>query len=155
MNDYSHFAIKAEDIVMPTANAHSDEWRLLRRLALPARLNDPQGGTVIYLVGRGFRGIASFRFIALPRLNGCTRTDERCDQILRWGEVRKHMIAGGHMAGNKGNASNPRAIFRMFALATNVSFTLDGRNGGQVCSAAKVRARGRGCRVGGTSLSGF
>jgi DNA polymerase-3 subunit epsilon len=46
MNDYSHFAIKVEDIVMPTANAHSDEWRLIRRLALPPRLNNPQGGTV-------------------------------------------------------------------------------------------------------------
>ena len=46
MNDYSHFAITTEEIVAPASRAHANNWRLLRRLALPARLNDPKGGTI-------------------------------------------------------------------------------------------------------------
>jgi DNA polymerase-3 subunit epsilon len=46
MNDYSHFAIATEEVVTPASRARVGDWRLLRRLALPARLNDPQGGAI-------------------------------------------------------------------------------------------------------------
>lgn len=46
MNQYSHFAIAEEDIVRSQASANPAEWRLLRRLHLPDRFNDPQGGTI-------------------------------------------------------------------------------------------------------------
>lgn len=46
MNDYEHFAIGTDRILQSAAQAHADDWRLLRRLALPRRLNDSRGGTV-------------------------------------------------------------------------------------------------------------
>lgn len=46
MNDHSLFAIGAEHVIQSGAQAHADDWRLLRRLALPRRLNDSRGGTV-------------------------------------------------------------------------------------------------------------
>lgn len=46
MNDYSLFAIGAEHVIQSGAQTHTDNWRLLRRLALPGRLNNPRGGAV-------------------------------------------------------------------------------------------------------------
>ncbi|AWZ20543.1 DNA polymerase III subunit epsilon [Roseovarius sp. TM1035] len=46
MNDYSLFAIDEKHVVQPAAHECEDDWRLLRRLALPRRLNNPHGGTV-------------------------------------------------------------------------------------------------------------
>ncbi len=41
MNDHNHFALEESDIVSKDAEATSADWRLLRRLKLPAALNDP------------------------------------------------------------------------------------------------------------------
>ena len=46
MNDFSHFAISAEDVVQSGSQARVDDWRLLRRLALPRRLNNSRHGPV-------------------------------------------------------------------------------------------------------------
>lgn len=46
MNDYGFYAVTTERVVQAGAEARSDDWRLLRRLALPRRLNDPRSGTV-------------------------------------------------------------------------------------------------------------
>lgn len=46
MNDYSHFSVTTEQIVAPTSQVRVKDWRLLRRLALPVRMNDHQGGTI-------------------------------------------------------------------------------------------------------------
>lgn len=46
MNDHSLFAIGAEHVIQSGAQAHAGDWRLLRRLALPRRLNNPRGGAV-------------------------------------------------------------------------------------------------------------
>jgi DNA polymerase III subunit epsilon len=46
MNDFGLFAIATERVIQSGAAAQSDDWRLLRRLALPRCLNDPRGGTV-------------------------------------------------------------------------------------------------------------
>lgn len=46
MNDHSHFSIATEDVMQSGAQASKDDWRLLRRLALPRRLNDPRGGAI-------------------------------------------------------------------------------------------------------------
>lgn len=43
MNQYSHFEIEEADIIAATASGHSDQWRLLRRLCMPNRFNDPVG----------------------------------------------------------------------------------------------------------------
>lgn len=51
MNDYSQFAIATEEIVTPASQARVDDWRLLRCLALPARMNDPKGGAVWRALG--------------------------------------------------------------------------------------------------------
>ncbi|MEO9781614.1 MAG: 3'-5' exonuclease [Sedimentitalea sp.] len=46
MNDHSLFAIRADQVIQTAAHTHVDDWRLLRRLALPHRLNNPHGGAV-------------------------------------------------------------------------------------------------------------
>ncbi len=46
MNQYSHFAIEESDVTRPQPEVDSSEWRLLRRLRVPDRFNDPQGGTI-------------------------------------------------------------------------------------------------------------
>ncbi len=46
MNQYSHFAIEESDVTRPQPEVASAEWRLLRRLRVPDRFNDPQGGTI-------------------------------------------------------------------------------------------------------------
>jgi DNA polymerase-3 subunit epsilon len=46
VNQYSHFAIEEEDVIRPQASAQPADWRLLRRLRLPERFNDPQHRTV-------------------------------------------------------------------------------------------------------------
>ena len=46
MNDHTHFAIAAEDVLMPASRDRADDWRLLRRLALPVRMNNPRGGAI-------------------------------------------------------------------------------------------------------------
>lgn len=46
MNDYSHFAVASEEILTPAARGRANEWRLLRRLVLPRRLNDQRGGAI-------------------------------------------------------------------------------------------------------------
>lgn len=40
MNDHKHFALEESDVVSADAQATSADWRLLRRLKLPASLND-------------------------------------------------------------------------------------------------------------------
>ncbi|MEX0328913.1 MAG: 3'-5' exonuclease [Ruegeria sp.] len=50
MNDYSLFAIVPESVVQSGAEARSNDWRLLRRLALPRCLNNPRGGVVKHAV---------------------------------------------------------------------------------------------------------
>ncbi len=46
MNQYSHFAIEESEVTRPQPEVDSAEWRLLRRLRVPDRFNDPQGGTL-------------------------------------------------------------------------------------------------------------
>lgn len=46
MNDHSHFSIATEDVMQSGSKASKDDWRLLLRLALPRRLNNPRGGTI-------------------------------------------------------------------------------------------------------------
>jgi DNA polymerase-3 subunit epsilon len=46
MNQYSHFAIEERDIVRGDTRVDPGDWRLLRRLAIPDRFNDRQGGTI-------------------------------------------------------------------------------------------------------------
>lgn len=46
MNEYSHFAIQETDIVRPQLPVDPSDWRLLRRLRIPDRFNDPHGGKV-------------------------------------------------------------------------------------------------------------
>ena len=46
MNQYDHFAIEESDVIRSPASVDPAEWRLLRRLRVPDRFNDPQGGTV-------------------------------------------------------------------------------------------------------------
>ncbi len=46
MNQYSHFSIEGAAVIRPQVAADPGEWRLLRRLHIPDRFNDPQGGTV-------------------------------------------------------------------------------------------------------------
>lgn len=41
MNDYSHFAVKEQDVVSGIAEKTREHWRLLRRLKLPPILNKP------------------------------------------------------------------------------------------------------------------
>jgi DNA polymerase-3 subunit epsilon len=46
LNDYSYFTLPTKEIVTPAARGHANDWRLLRRLVLPPRMNEPQGGTI-------------------------------------------------------------------------------------------------------------
>lgn len=46
VTDHSIFAIEAAQIIRDDASADSGQWRLLRRLKLPDRINEPCGGTV-------------------------------------------------------------------------------------------------------------
>ena len=45
MNQYSHFAVEEAEIIRQPATVDPSDWRLLRRLRIPDRFNDPQGGT--------------------------------------------------------------------------------------------------------------
>jgi DNA polymerase-3 subunit epsilon len=46
VNQYDHFAIEESDVIRSSASVDPAEWRLLRRLRVPDRFNDPQGGTL-------------------------------------------------------------------------------------------------------------
>jgi hypothetical protein len=46
MNQYSHFAIEEAKIIRQDTPVDPDQWRLIRRLRIPDKFNDPQGGTV-------------------------------------------------------------------------------------------------------------
>jgi hypothetical protein len=46
MNQYRHFATEEADIIRSQVSVDPSEWKLLRRLRLPDRFNDPQGGTI-------------------------------------------------------------------------------------------------------------
>lgn len=46
MNQYSQFAIEEGDVIRPQAEADPDQWRLLRRLRVPDKYNDPQKGPI-------------------------------------------------------------------------------------------------------------
>jgi DNA polymerase III subunit epsilon len=46
MNQYSYFAVEESEIVQQSVAADPSDWRLLRRLQIPDRFNDPQGGTI-------------------------------------------------------------------------------------------------------------
>ena len=44
MNQYSHFAIENTDVIRSQADVDVNQWKLLRRLRLPEKFNDPQKG---------------------------------------------------------------------------------------------------------------
>jgi DNA polymerase III subunit epsilon len=46
MNQYSHFEIEETDLIRQDTPVDPSQWRLIRRLRIPDRFNDPQGGTV-------------------------------------------------------------------------------------------------------------
>jgi len=46
MNDFEIFALPLAKLIAPTAEQHVGDWRLLRRLRLPPRLNRPGGGII-------------------------------------------------------------------------------------------------------------
>ncbi len=46
MNHYSHFAIEKSDVILPQAEVDANQWRLLRRLRLPDKFNNPKKGTI-------------------------------------------------------------------------------------------------------------
>lgn len=46
MNDYELFEFNSDDLIKPQSSVDSADWRLLRRLSLPERINDPQGGAI-------------------------------------------------------------------------------------------------------------
>ncbi len=46
MNQYSQFAIEEAELIRPDTQADPANWRLIRRLQMPDRFNDPQGGAV-------------------------------------------------------------------------------------------------------------
>ncbi len=46
MNQYSHFAIENSDVIRPQSEVDANQWKLLRRLRLPDKFNDPQQGTI-------------------------------------------------------------------------------------------------------------
>ena len=46
MNQYSHFAIDEADVLRERTEIDPAKWRLLRRLRLPERFNDPPGGLI-------------------------------------------------------------------------------------------------------------
>jgi DNA polymerase-3 subunit epsilon len=46
MNEFSPFMYQEDELVSPTAKANASEWRLLRRLHLPKRFNDPSSAGI-------------------------------------------------------------------------------------------------------------
>lgn len=46
MNQYGHFKIDADAVIRPEAAVAPSEWRLLRRLQIPERFNNPSGAAV-------------------------------------------------------------------------------------------------------------
>ena len=46
VNQYSHFAIEESDVIRPQSDVDTRQWKLLRRLRLPDKFNDPQKGTI-------------------------------------------------------------------------------------------------------------
>ncbi len=46
MNQYSHFAIDESDVIRSQSTVDPNQWKLLRRLRLPDKFNDPQGGVL-------------------------------------------------------------------------------------------------------------
>lgn len=46
MNQYSEFAVEEDYFVNPMAVADRSEWRLLRRLHLPEKFNEPRAGDI-------------------------------------------------------------------------------------------------------------
>lgn len=46
MNDYSIFAVETDEVVTPVSLTRPDSWRLLRRLCLPSKLNEPKRGAI-------------------------------------------------------------------------------------------------------------
>ncbi len=46
MNQYSHFAIEKSDVIRPQSEVDANQWKLLRRLRLPDKFNDPKEGTI-------------------------------------------------------------------------------------------------------------
>jgi len=46
MNDFEIFALPLAKLIAPTAEQHVGDWRLLRRLCLPPRLNRPGAGII-------------------------------------------------------------------------------------------------------------
>ena len=46
MNQYSHFATKEAELVCQHAQVNHAEWRLIRRLHIPDKFNDPKGGII-------------------------------------------------------------------------------------------------------------
>ena len=46
MNQYTHFAIEESDVIRPQSEVDPVQWKLLRRLRLPDKFNDPQKGKI-------------------------------------------------------------------------------------------------------------
>ena len=46
MNQYSHFAIEESAVIRPQSEVDANQWKLLRRLRLPDKFNDPQKGKI-------------------------------------------------------------------------------------------------------------
>ena len=46
VTNYSIFAVETDQIVREDVSSNAEQWRLLRRLKLPDRINDPLGGAV-------------------------------------------------------------------------------------------------------------
>jgi DNA polymerase III subunit epsilon len=46
MNQYNHFTIEETELIRQNTPINPGQWRLLRRLRIPDRFNDPQGGTI-------------------------------------------------------------------------------------------------------------
>ncbi len=46
MNQYNPFAIEVSDVIRPQTEIDANDWKLLRRLQLPERFNDPRGGLI-------------------------------------------------------------------------------------------------------------
>jgi DNA polymerase-3 subunit epsilon len=46
MNQFNPFVFEEDDLVTPLATANRSEWRLLRRLHMPEKFNEPQAGEI-------------------------------------------------------------------------------------------------------------
>ncbi len=46
MNQYSHFAIEEAELIRQDAPVDPAQWRLIRRLHIPNKFNDPKGGAI-------------------------------------------------------------------------------------------------------------